>query len=151
MSYSYKDGLREGVIFVFYKDGQILVEHRPTKTQKKETFFLNGSIELKDKVQNKDYRIEALLREINEELQGKVTATKYEYLGEVAVEGIGVLFYVYIILEWEGSIPEYTVEDNKKFADLQWIKLSEKEKYFEFDSAFQVSEMIEKFISNQST
>lgn len=31
-----------------------------------------------------------------------------------------VLFYVYLISKWEGIMPNYTVEEDKKFADLAY-------------------------------
>lgn len=150
MAYTYKDGLREGVIFAFYKDGEILIEHRPSSNGKQDTFFLNGSIEDIDYKGNEDYKVTAMRREVHEELQGEVEVTRFEYLGELAVEGISVIFYIFIVMDWKGSIPEFTVEDNQKFADVEWIKLSDREKYFQYDSAFVVCEMIENYIASDS-
>lgn len=150
MAYTYKNGLREGVIFAFYKNGEILIEHRPSNNGNQDTFFLNGSIEDIDYKGNEDYKVTAMRREVLEELQGKVEVTSFEYLGELAVEGIGVIFYIFIVMAWNGSIPEFTVENNQKFSDVEWIKLSDREKYFQYDSAFVVCEMIENYTASNS-
>ena len=64
--YSYKDGYKEGVVFVFYRNGKLLIELRPMENVETQNFFPNGSIELKDYNGQKDYKITALLREIGE-------------------------------------------------------------------------------------
>lgn len=147
MTYTYNNGYREGVVFVFLKDmDQILVEHRPLDEENYETFFTSGSIETKDYKSNIDYRIMALKREINEEFQKKIKIKEYKYLNEIKVDEINVIFYVYLITEWEGNMPNFTIEEGKKHADLQWVKLEEKEKIFRFQSAFIICKRIEEYL-----
>ena len=136
---SYRNGYLEGVVFLFYRDGRILIEHRPTESGK-ETFIPNGTIEEKDKGKKEDYRIVAMKREAFEEMQVRIT--EFEYLADCKVEKVKLWFYCYVVTGWEGIIPQYTVEEGKKFADLEWILLTDYRKYFEFESAFEICESL---------
>lgn len=49
--YSYKDGYREGVLFVFYKNGMVLLEDRGLGFDR-EAFFQMELLRLKIKNQN---------------------------------------------------------------------------------------------------
>ena len=79
-SYTYKDEYREGVVFCFCKDGNVLLEDRG-KGFNNEAFFTNGSIEIIDKEKSEDYILIALYREIDEEFGGKIFCKKEIYLG----------------------------------------------------------------------
>jgi 8-oxo-dGTP pyrophosphatase MutT (NUDIX family) len=149
MAYSYVNGHREGVVFLFYRDGRILIEHRPAG-QAEEVFFTNGSIEDIDHTLGRDYREVALLREINEELQGKVEPLKYHYLGDILAESINVLFYIYVITEWSGKIPDYTVEEGKIFSKLSWIPLEQYKKFLIYESAHEMCERLIRFLEARS-
>ena len=48
MADSFREGYREGVIFVLYKDGKILIEKRPSPDGP-ENFLTSGSVEVKDR------------------------------------------------------------------------------------------------------
>ena len=146
--YSYKGKFREGVVFAFYKDGKILIEHRPDAKggTGKDVFFTNGSIEMKDHGKDQDYRIVAHNREVNEEFDGNIVPTDTRYLGELEVPEINLVFYVYLTLGWEGTMPAYTIEEGKKFADLEWIELDRQSEYFKYPSAFTICDMIGKYI-----
>ncbi|WP_066498907.1 hypothetical protein [Abyssisolibacter fermentans] len=147
MPYAYKNGYREGVVFVFLKsNNMVLIENRHVEDNKHEVFFTSGSIEDKDYKSKSDYKITAMLREVGEEFENNVNVKKYVYLDEMKVDEINVIFYIYLITEWDGNMPEYTVEREKKFADLKWIYLNEKEKYFKFESAFKICSRIEKYL-----
>ncbi len=61
MAQLYKDGFLEGVIFVFYKNGKILVEKRP-KGNDFITSIPSGAAEEKD-AEGGEYRINAMKRE----------------------------------------------------------------------------------------
>lgn len=130
----YDDGYLEAVLFLFYKDGKILVEHRP-KGNSKEIFIPNGRIDTKDIVVGNDYKLVAMNREVSEEFSNKVKIKKFLPLGEFKVEEIKILFFGYLITEWTGEHPEYTVEDGEKFADLEWIKIEKYEDSLKFPSA----------------
>ncbi|MEG0672097.1 hypothetical protein [Clostridium sp.] len=146
MPYTYKDGYREGVAFIFIKDNMVLVEERPISGKNYEVFFTSGSIEDKDYSDSCDYKVRAMFREVSEEFEGKVKIINYKYLDDLKVEEINVIFYIYLITEWEGQIPEFTIENGEKFSRLQWINLNEKEQYLEFDSAFEICRRIENYI-----
>lgn len=146
MQYTYKDGYREGVAFIFLKDNMVLIENRPVSNNKHEVFFTSGSIENKDYLDSDDYKVSAMFREVDEEFEGKLKIKSYKYLDELEVKEINVVFYIYLITEWEGEVPEFTVENGEKFSKLQWIKLNEKEKYLEFHSAFEICRRIENFL-----
>lgn len=147
MSYTYKNGYREGVVFIFLEDERVLIENRSVDDNTYEVFFTSGSIEEKDYLGDSDYKINAMLREVDEEFNHKVKIRKYEYLEELKVEEINVIFYIYLITDWEGKIPNFTIENSKKDADLQWINLDEKEQYLIYDSAFEICRRIETHIS----
>jgi len=147
MGYSYKDNLREGVIFAFLRNGRLLIEHRPGENGKEETFFTNGSIETKDHQSTEDYRIIALNREVTEEMAGKVAITEFHYLGELKVDVIGVLFYIYLITDWQGDMPDHAIEEGQRFSRLQWVELEKADDYFEYDSAKEVCRLIRTFVA----
>jgi len=77
---SYKNGLIEGVVFCFYKDKKVLLEDRG-KGFNVETFFTNGTIEIKDKRNNSDYITNALYREVSEEFSDKINILEKTFLG----------------------------------------------------------------------
>lgn len=147
MGYSFKNGWREGVIFVFFDNGKINIEYRPSENGKEEIFFTNGSIEDKDHGSEEDYRVIALKREVNEEFDGKVEISEYNYLGEIKVNAINVIFYVYVINSWKGELPDYTIEDGEKFSRVEWVDLDKVDNVFEYDSAREISALIREFIS----
>lgn len=146
MGYSFKDGWREGVIFVFLDNGKINIEYRPSENGKEEIFFTNGSIEDKDHDKEEDYGVIALKREVNEEFDGKVEFSEYNYLGEVKVKAINVIFYVYVINSWKGELPDYTIEEGEKFSRVEWVDLDKVDDVFEYDSAREISALIREFI-----
>ena len=128
-----KNGYLEAVLFLFSSKGQILIEHRPISNGK-EIFIPNGRIDTSD-LNNSDYRIAALNREIREEFSGLVIPKKIKYLGQFDVIEKKIRFFGYLITDWEGEIPKFTVENSKKFADLEWIPASDFKKYLKFESA----------------
>ena len=140
----------EAVVFAFYKNGKVLIENRPDGPDHSGppvNFFPSGKIEEKDHGSNEDYRIVALKREISEELNDAISFTNYNYLGELYANPINVRFYTYLITDFQGEMPSYTLEEGKKFATLFWIDMNEREKYFIHDTAFQICDMIEKALS----
>jgi 8-oxo-dGTP pyrophosphatase MutT (NUDIX family) len=140
----YKDGYLEGVLFIFLDGDKVLIEHRP-KGSGKETFIPNGKIEDSDLAGGADYPVVAMQREISEEFAGQVVAKRWTALGEFRAEAVKIKFYGYLIDEWEGELPAYTVEDGKKFADLEWIPLSAYRNYLTFDtSTFFMEQVIER-------
>jgi 8-oxo-dGTP pyrophosphatase MutT (NUDIX family) len=147
--FSYKDGRIEAVVFVFYKNGQVLIEKRPCKpdhTGEKAYFFPSGKIDKNDLNFEEDYKEIALKREIFEEFNNSISFEKSHYLGEVKVDKINIHFYVYLITDFQGSFPKYTIEEGEKFADLFWINMLDCKKYFIFDSAFKICNMITEFL-----
>ncbi|MFW9875873.1 MAG: NUDIX domain-containing protein [Candidatus Thorarchaeota archaeon] len=148
--FSYKGNYIEAVVFVFYKNGKVLIENRPSNpdhTGPKANFFPSGKIDKDDHNYDEDYRTIALKREILEEFENKIKFKDHHYLGEVKVDPIKIHFYVYLITDFKGSFPKYTIEKGEKFADLFWIDLNDKEKYFIYDSAFQICDMVGSFLS----
>jgi 8-oxo-dGTP pyrophosphatase MutT (NUDIX family) len=149
MAYSYKDGYREGVIFLFYKDGRILIEHRPKEDGGIETFIPNGSIEDKDHGQELDYKLVALHREVYEEFQGKVKVNNCKKISEYKVDEIKIIFYTYVVDDWDGEIPEYTIEDGEKFADLELVRLDDFRNYLKLDSAVDACLALKNYLVNK--
>jgi|SRR5581483_6771533 len=131
MASYYKDGYLEAVLFLFKQENKILIEHRPGH----ETFIPNGIIEQRDLLEGKDYRIVALQREVAEEFLDQVKIRHYIDIGKFHVEDLKIRFYGYLIDAWEGEFPDYTFENNEKFAELQWINIAEHRRYLSFESA----------------
>jgi|TARA_Y100000310_G_scaffold216834_1_gene217891 8-oxo-dGTP pyrophosphatase MutT (NUDIX family) len=128
--YSIKDGRTEAVMWILYKDNQILIEDRPQEEQGESRCIPCGHIDLN---RDKDNYIEsAFLRESQEEFEsGSFKPVKYEFLTSVDFDepnkqgGIDKLrLHYFVVTEWTGDIPEYTVEDDKKHADLVWFPIS---------------------------
>lgn len=147
MTDSYKQGYKEGVIFLFYDEGSILLEHRPADDGT-ETFIPNGTIEEKDKssTAHDNYVVAALHREVDEELSGQVTVNSIDKLCEYQVEDPALWFYSYVVTDWDGEVPDYTVEEGEKYADLEWVPLSEYEEYLQFPSAIETCEKLEEYL-----
>lgn len=147
MTDSYRDGYMEGVIFLFHDDGDILIEHRPTEDGT-ETFIPNGTIEERDKTsaRHEDYTVAGLLREVDEELQGQVTVESLDKLCEYKVEDPAIWFHAYVVSEWDGTVPAYTVEDGERFADLEWVPLDAYDDYLSFPSAIATCESLVDYL-----
>jgi 8-oxo-dGTP pyrophosphatase MutT (NUDIX family) len=140
----YKDGYLEGVLFIFLDGDKVLVEHRP-QGNGTETFIPNGKIEDTDLLSGEDYRVAAMKREVSEELNNSVYIQHFTPLGEFYAEAIKVKFYGYLITAWSGEMPAYTMEEGKKFADLEWIPLNAYGNYLTFDtSTFFMEQVIER-------
>lgn len=129
-----KNGYREAVLFIFFKNHQILVEHRPQKSGF-EIFIPNGNIEEEDLSGEENYRIVAMKREINEEFDNNIQLNQYYSLGSYIARKPNIKFYGYLIVDWVGHIPRYTIEENRRFAKLEWKPIVEYKEYFEIDTA----------------
>ena len=114
-------------------------------------FFPNGSIETKDYQGTADYLITALYREVQEELNIDFSLQNVDYLGELEVDEIKIVFYIYLITKWDGKIPEFIVEAGEKDAKLKWISLASSNKEFEFESAHEISRRIKLFINKEKS
>lgn len=144
----YKDGYKEGVIFLFYDGESILIEHRPADDGTV-TFIPNGTIEEKDKNSeyHENYVLAALHREVHEEFAGAVQVDSLDKLCEYKVEEPAIWFYSYVVTRWSGEVPEYTVEDSERYADLEWVPLSEYEEYLDLPSAVETCEALKEYIT----
>ncbi|MBT3393923.1 MAG: hypothetical protein HN411_02285 [Waddliaceae bacterium] len=108
--FSYKDNRMEAVVFVFYKDGKVLIENRPDgpdHSGPKTNFFPSGKIDKKDHDSCEDYRIVALKREVSEEFENKITFSDHQYLGELDADPVNIHFYVYLITDFKPMIATY--------------------------------------------
>lgn len=142
MTYTYNNGFREGVVFSFVnKHKEVLIENRIMGNEI-HIFFPSGSIETKDLKSGTDYRINALHREVEEEFNGAVIMKDIQYLNEVYVDEIKIVFYVYMITKWDGEFPEYVVEEGEEDAKLEWVRLNDFDEVFEFESAKEIARRI---------
>lgn len=150
MTDSYRDGYKEGVIFLFYEDDSILIEHRPSDDGTT-TFIPNGTIEEKDKVSERhdDHVLAALHREIDEELQGHVSVESVEKLGEYKVEDPAIWFYTYVVTDWAGDVPEYTVEEGERYAELEWVPLQNYDDHLSLPSAVDACEKLMEQVTDR--
>lgn len=130
-------------MFLFFRNDKILVEHRP-KGDTKEIFIPNGKIETKDFHDDSDYEVNAMNREVYEEFSGQVEVTNYRSLGVFDVDELKIRFFGYLVADWSGKVPEYAVEEEKKYADLEWIPIDKYKDYLKFPSSiFFVEKAIE--------
>ena len=137
---SYKNGMIEAVVFCFYKDGRILLEDRG-KGFDVEAFFPNGKIETKDKF-NDSYVINALHREVSEEFSNQIFIKNEKALGEVIVPEINVLFYLFLITDWEGEFPNAIKEEGELDSSLSFFKIDEAKGLFKYDNLFTMLNMV---------
>lgn len=122
--YTYRDGYREGVVFLFTNaDGQVLLEYR-REGDVESPFFPNGSVEKKDQEYSGNHLWSSVMREISEEL-GDVFPINVSHLGVVVAEPIKVIFDVFHVSRWKGVIPSHTTEDGKPFGRLEWMSKSD--------------------------
>jgi hypothetical protein len=147
--HSYRDGFREGVVFLLVDSEQrVLLECRPDKNGKfTDIFYPSGSIEVKDHTDGRtDYREVALYREIGEEFRDGVTIGRIQHLGDVKVPEIGLVFYVYWIESWSGSPGDHTYEDGAPFGELRWTPLDEVRHLSPYDSTARMTKMLREAI-----
>jgi 8-oxo-dGTP pyrophosphatase MutT (NUDIX family) len=151
--YSYRNGLREAVAFLLLdRNGQVLLECRPDgRGGFGDTFYPSGSIEMKDHADGGDYRETALRREIAEEFRDGVTVRAVEFLGEVEVPAIGLVFYAYWIAAWSGDPGEHTYEDGLPFGRLRWMAIDEVRTVSAFDSTARMTNMLRMAVERSRT
>lgn len=140
MSESNKDGCKEGAIFLFYEDESILIEHRPSGV----TFIPNGTTEEKDKTsgQYDEYTLATLHREVDEEFHGNVSVEDVQKLCECKVGDPPLWFHSYVVTDWTGEVPPFTVEDGDRYAEFEWIPLSDYEDHLNLESALKTCEAL---------
>ncbi|MDD4000337.1 MAG: NUDIX domain-containing protein [Bacilli bacterium] len=139
---SYKNGLIEAVVFCFYIDGKILLEDRG-KGFDVEALFPNGKIESKDKFDN-NYVLNALYREVSEEFNNQVKIKKGKFLGQIEVSEINVLFYLFLITEWEGDFPSVIKEEGESDSRISFFTIDEAKALFKHNNLLLMLDLIQK-------
>lgn len=145
--YSYDGKYREGVIFAFYdnKTNKILLEKRDKAGE--DIFFTNGSVEIKDQKDGQDYLLNAMVREVMEEFDDKIIVKKHQLIGTLKVTEISIIFYIYLIEDWIGRFPKFTIEDGEEFAELMWCSLEEAQQIISYESGKEILKQIENKIA----
>ena len=149
--HSYFNGYREGVLFLFYNPEaeKVLLEIRNPQ-EYSDIFFTNGSVEEKDKLGtlNTDYKLNALLREISEEFAGQVTVdvANCTTLSTFFVDGIKIIFYIYLIKRWSGTFPTYTIEEGERFSDLIWLSLEDAKQTISYESGKEIIDLLQSHL-----
>lgn len=116
----------ESVLFLFLKNNKLLVEHRLTDSGKFEEMLLpGGGIEDVDKVEGEDYRVNAMKREIREELGEQISIKDFTFLTTAESGEQRIMFHSYVINDWDGELPEYSIEDGAPNAKLEWLTLED--------------------------
>ncbi len=144
--YSYRDGLREGVVFLLLDDKRrVLIECRPDNQGKfTDLFYPSGSIEVTDhKDEQSDYRETALRREVGEEFRNGVKIEHLQYLGICRIPEVGLVFYVYWVASWSGDPGKHKYEDHEPFGELRWMSINEAKSAIPYDSGTQIADMLE--------
>lgn len=113
------NGYRDVVVFLFYRNGEVLVENRPDGR----VFLPGGTVEKKDFNKPGSYLMNALYREVNEEFSGRVRIKRCGYYATRKSKNEKINFHAFAITDWEGRMPEYTIEDGKRFSKLEWVEL----------------------------
>lgn len=148
--HTYFNGYREGVVFAFYDDvvETILLEIRNKKDH--DIFFTNGSIEITDYSNQKDYKINALLREVSEEFSSQISVQEKDLIpiDTVFVDNINIFFYVYLITAWKGTFPEFTIEEGERFADLIWVSIPDAYETMPYDSGKYILKQIDAHLQD---
>lgn len=142
---SYKNGYKEGVIFLFFDGEAILIEHRPSGV----TFIPNGTTEERDKASeyHDDYILATLHREVDEEFDGNVEVEALQKLCEYQVEDPPIWFHAYVVTDWTGTVPAYTVEEGERYADLKWVPLGDYDEHLELPSAVEACETLQRRVA----
>ena len=129
-NYSIVDGRTEAVMWILTKYDKFLVEDRPIYEQGESRCIPCGHINLD--LDKGDYIESAFLRESKEEFKsGNFVPLKYHFLKTIDFDetnhkgGIDKYkLHYFVVTNWDGVVPEYTVEDGKKHSDLNWILIS---------------------------
>jgi hypothetical protein len=104
----------------------IVIEHRLATSEEPDKLFLPcGGIQDADRGNEEDYRIVAMKREIGEELGDQIKLKSFEFLTTVEKAETITLYHSYFITDWEGEIPEYSLEEGEKNAKLLWKPIDE--------------------------
>lgn len=118
-----------------------------------DVFIPNGSIENSDKLDDgSDYRIVALHREISEEFENKllVRNSDVNFIDTFYVDDIMVVFHLYLITDWVGDVPNYSVDDDISKVPLIWVSLLDAYDAIPYESGHDMINSISKFIENQT-
>jgi len=126
---------REAVVFVFLKDSEVLVEKRAKgNTFEGLRIFPSGKVEVEDFGSDFDYRVEALRREVQEELG--VIPTRYcLILAKTYPREINMLLHCFLITEWQGQIETDRVIEKGIF---EWMDLSRAEEEMPLESSKEI-------------
>ena len=116
---------KESVVFLLYKDNQVLLEKRTNKISDAYSGMLivpGGKIEQKDYSQP-DYFLTALIREVEEELSVKPRRITHLFDNPHNLTPRGNVYYsrVYLVTEWEGEIKSQEPEK----ATAVWVNIDE--------------------------
>lgn len=123
----YRKGYLEAVTFCFYKDGAILLEDRGQGFDR-QAVIPSGAIESEDI--GGDTVKNALMREIDEEMQSQIAPGQMDYLGEIRSTDskFKVIFHLFLITEWTGEFPTHIIEPGEKDSEIRFFPLDEAEK-----------------------
>lgn len=131
----------EAVTFLFIKNDMVLLEDRG-KGFDNEAFFPSGAVDLVDRI-NREYRINALYREVSEEFNNMIKILAYDYLGKVDAQEINVLFYIYNIVQWEGEFPSVIQEEGSEDSVIKFFPFSEARKLYKYDTCFKIMSLVQ--------
>lgn len=112
----------------------------------REAFFPNGSVETKDK-ESKQYIKTALFREIKEEFADRIKVKRMIDLGQLKVDEINVVFYIFCIIEWEGDFPKYIIETGELDSRIEMFTLENARKVVKYKSAHEILDRIDNIVN----
>lgn len=103
-------------------------------------------IEEKDKLSKTNYHEVALKREVFEEFNGLIELNKYKYLGEIISNEHNVIFYIYLITDFNGTFPNAIKEEGKTDSLIEFFEIKDAYKLLNNKSAIKTLDLIVKNI-----
>lgn len=139
---------KEAVIFLLYKDGEVLLETRIEDDNfYGSTVVPGGKVELQDYQAESDYRRLAARRETKEELGVEVTLLDYLFsFPDVTPNGNAYLFHSFLIRGWEGEVVNQEPEKRIVF----WVPFEEAINLCSLDASRQIIIRARTFLNSKA-
>lgn len=89
----------------------------------------------------------ALFREIKEEFADRIKVKRMIDLGQLKVDEINVVFYIFCIIEWEGDFPKYIIETGELDSQIEMFTLEKARKVVKYKSAHEILDRIDNIVN----
>lgn len=68
-------------------------------------------------------------------------------LGQLKVDEINVVFYIFCIIEWEGDFPKYIIETGELDSRIEMFTLENARKVVKYKSAHEILDRIDNIVN----